>query len=161
MHSICFLDPKLQECTLEANSAVYGIASVSVPLSKTLFQKFLQNPSHFYTAKRTWAVFPTLPFKLSYLWITWIRLNTSRTEFWTPLSQSRMSLNIAESTSPSFFKLIIDVVVMVIRHLETTKTTPHHSGLVIPSKRLIQKFVMSVLTSMYDPRAPSLATAED
>ena len=61
-----------------------------------------------------------------------------------------------------FCKLIIDVVVMVIRHLEVTKINGASFGfsetLLIASYNI---FLMSVLTSMYDPRAPSLAVVEE
>ena len=60
-----------------------------------------------------------------------------------------------------FSKLIIDVVVMVIRHLEITKMTGASLGF---GKTLLSAsykiFLMSVLTSMYDPRAPTLAAVE-
>ena len=60
-----------------------------------------------------------------------------------------------------FFKRIIDVVVMVIRHLEKTKKTGASLGF---GKTLLSAsyniFLMSVLTSMYDPRAPTLAAVE-
>ena len=61
-----------------------------------------------------------------------------------------------------FYKLIIDVVVMVIRHLEITKKAGASSGF---GKTLLSAsyniFLMSVLTSMYDPRAPTLAAADE
>ena len=61
-----------------------------------------------------------------------------------------------------FFKLFIDVVVMVIRHLEITKMTGASLGF---GKTLLSAsynlFLMSVLTSMYDPRAPTLAAVEE
>ena len=61
-----------------------------------------------------------------------------------------------------FFKLIIDVVVMVIRHLEITKMTGASLGF---GKNLLSAsyniLLMSVLTSMYDPRAPPLAAVEE
>ena len=61
-----------------------------------------------------------------------------------------------------FFKLIIDVVVMVIRRLEITKMTGASLGF---GKTLLSAsynfFLMSVLTSMYDPRAPTLATVKE
>ena len=61
-----------------------------------------------------------------------------------------------------FFKLIIDVVVMVIRHLEITKMTGASLGfcqtLLSTSYNI---FLMSVLTSMYDRRAPTLAAVEE
>ena len=61
-----------------------------------------------------------------------------------------------------FFKLIIDVVVMVIRHLEITKMTGASPGF---GKTLLSAsyniFLMSVLNSMYDPRAPTLAVVEE
>ena len=61
-----------------------------------------------------------------------------------------------------FFKLIIDVVVMVIRHLEITKITGASLGF---GKTLLsasyKTFLMSVLTAMYDPRAPTLAAVEE
>ena len=61
-----------------------------------------------------------------------------------------------------FFKLIIDVVVMVIRHLEITKLTGASLGL---GKTLLSAsyniFLMSVLTSMYDPRAPTPGAVEE
>ena len=60
-----------------------------------------------------------------------------------------------------FFKLITDVVVMVIRHLEITKMTGASFGF---GKTLLSAsykiFLMSVLTSMYDPRAPTIAAVE-
>ena len=61
-----------------------------------------------------------------------------------------------------FFKLIIDVVVMVIRHLEISKMTGASFGF---GKNLLSAsyniFLMSVLTSMYDPRAATLAAVEE
>ena len=61
-----------------------------------------------------------------------------------------------------FFKLIIDVVVMIIRHLEITKMTGASLGF---SKTLLSAsyniFLMSVLTSMYDPRAPTITAVEE
>ena len=60
------------------------------------------------------------------------------------------------------FKLIIDVVVMVVRHLEITKKTGASLG--FGKTRLSASyniFLMSVLTSMYDPRAPTLAAVEE
>ena len=61
-----------------------------------------------------------------------------------------------------FFTLIIDVVAMVIRHLEITKTTGASLGF---GKTLLSAsynfFFMSVFTSMYVPRAPTHAAVED
>ena len=61
-----------------------------------------------------------------------------------------------------FFKLIIDFVVMVIRHLEITQMTGASLGF---GKTLLSAsyniFLMSVLTSMYNPRAPTLAAVEE
>ena len=61
-----------------------------------------------------------------------------------------------------FFKLIIDVVVLVIRHLEISKMSDLSLGF---GKTLLSAlynlFLMSVLTSMYDPRAPTLAAVEE
>ena len=61
-----------------------------------------------------------------------------------------------------FFKLILDVMVKVIRHLEITKMTGASLGF---GKTLLSAsyniFLMSVLTSMYDPRAPTLAAVEE
>ena len=61
-----------------------------------------------------------------------------------------------------FFKLIIDIVLMVIRHLEISKMTGASLGF---GKTLLSAsyniFLMSVLTSMYDPRAPTLAAVEE
>ena len=61
-----------------------------------------------------------------------------------------------------FFKLIIDVLFMVIRHLEITKMTGASLGF---GKTLLSasynNFLMSVLTSLYDPRAPTLAAVEE
>ena len=61
-----------------------------------------------------------------------------------------------------FFKLIIDVVVIVIRLLEITKMTGASLGL---GKTLLgasyNTFPMSVLTSIYDPRAPTIAAVEE
>ena len=57
-----------------------------------------------------------------------------------------------------FLKLIIDVVVMVIRHLEISRMIGASLGF---GKTLLSAsyniFLTSVLTSMYDPRAPPLA----
>ena len=51
---------------------------------------------------------------------------------------------------------------MVIRHLERTKTTGASLGF---GKTLLSAscniFLMSVLTSIYDPRAPTLAAVEE
>ena len=62
----------------------------------------------------------------------------------------------------SIFKLIIDVVVTVIRHLEITKMTGASIGF---GKTLLSAsgniFLVSVLTSMYDLRAPTLAAVEE
>ena len=59
-------------------------------------------------------------------------------------------------------KLIIDVVVMVIRHLEISRMTGASLGF---GKTLLSAsyniFLTSVLTSMYDPRAPTLAAVEE
>ena len=61
-----------------------------------------------------------------------------------------------------FFKLIIDVVVLVIGHIEISKMTGASLGF---GKTLLSAsynvFLMSVLTSMYDPRAPTLAAVEE
>ena len=61
----------------------------------------------------------------------------------------------------SFFKLILDVVVMVIRHLEITKMTDASLGF---GKTLLSAsyniFLMSILTSIFDPRAPTLVAVE-
>ena len=61
-----------------------------------------------------------------------------------------------------FLKLVIDVVVMVIRHLEISKMTGASLGF---GKTLLSAsyniFLMSVLTSMYDPRAPILAAVDE
>ena len=61
-----------------------------------------------------------------------------------------------------FFKLIIDVVVMVISHLEITKKTGASLGfgktLLSASYNLL---LISVLTSMYNPRASTLAAVEE
>ena len=60
-----------------------------------------------------------------------------------------------------FVKLIIDVVVMVIRQLEISKLTGASLGF---GKTFLSAsyniFLTSVLTSMYDPRAPPLAAVE-
>ena len=61
-----------------------------------------------------------------------------------------------------FLKLIIDVVVMVVRHLEITKKTGAllGCGKTFLSASLIF-FLMSVSTSLYDPRAPTIAEVEE
>ena len=60
------------------------------------------------------------------------------------------------------FKPNIDVVVMVIHQLEITKITGASLGF---GKTLLSAsyniFVMSVLTSIYDPRAPTLSAVEE
>ena len=60
------------------------------------------------------------------------------------------------------FKLIMDVVVMVIRHLEITKMTGASLGFgkTLPSASY-NISLMSVLTSTYDPGAPTLAAVEE
>ena len=62
----------------------------------------------------------------------------------------------------SFFKLIIDVVVMVIRHLKITEMTGASLRF---GKTLLRAspnfFLMSDLTSMYDSRAPTLTAVEE
>ena len=61
-----------------------------------------------------------------------------------------------------FFKLIRDVVVMVIRHWEITQITGASLGFgKTPLSASYNIFLMSVLTSMYDPRAPTLAAVEE
>ena len=61
-----------------------------------------------------------------------------------------------------FLKLIIDVVVLVIRHLKITKMSGTSLGF---GKRLLSAsyniFLMSVLTPVYDPRALALAAVEE
>ena len=74
-----------------------------------------------------------------------------------------MFLNTAQFTSVFlFFKLIKNVVVMVRRHLEITKMTGASLGF---GKTLLSAsyniFLISVLTSMYDPCAPTLAAVEE
>ena len=60
-----------------------------------------------------------------------------------------------------FFKLIIDVVVKVLRHLEITIMTSASLGFgKIVLSASFDIFLMSVLTSMYDPGAPPLAAVE-
>ena len=62
----------------------------------------------------------------------------------------------------SIFKLVIDVVVMVVRHLEITKKTGASLGC---GKTLLSAsynlFLMSVSTSVYDPGALPLAAIEE
>ena len=61
-----------------------------------------------------------------------------------------------------FFKLITDVLVIIICHLEVTKMTGASLGF---GKTLLSAsyniFLMSVLTSMYNPRAPTLAAVHE
>ena len=61
-----------------------------------------------------------------------------------------------------YFKLIIDGVVMVIRHLEISRLTGASLRF---GKTLLSAsyniFLMSVLTSTYGPRAPTLAAVEE
>ena len=60
-----------------------------------------------------------------------------------------------------FLKLIMDVVVMVIRHLEINKMTGASLGLCkILLSASYNMFLMSVLTSVYDTRAPTSDAAE-
>ena len=62
----------------------------------------------------------------------------------------------------SFFKLVLDVVVMVIRHSEITKMTgaSFGFGMTLPSASY-NVFLMSVLTSMCNPRAPTIAAVKE
>ena len=74
-----------------------------------------------------------------------------------------MFLNTAEYFSEFlFFTLRIDVVVMVIRQFEIIKMTSASLGF---GKTLLSAsyniLLMSVLTSMYDPRAPTFAALEE
>ena len=59
-------------------------------------------------------------------------------------------------------KFIIDVVVMVIRHLEISRMTGASLGF---GKTLLSAsyniFLTSVLTSLFDPRAPAFAAVEE
>ena len=61
-----------------------------------------------------------------------------------------------------FFKLIIDVVIMVLRQLELTKMTGASLEF---GKTLLSAscniFPTSLLTPVYDPRAPFLAVVEE
>ena len=61
-----------------------------------------------------------------------------------------------------FFKPILDVVLMVIRHLEIIKMTGASLGI---GKNLLSAsdniFLLSVLTSMFDTRAPTPAAVEE
>ena len=62
----------------------------------------------------------------------------------------------------SFFKHIIDVVIMVTRHLELTKTTGASLRYSKPFLSAAYNiFLISVFTSMYDPRAPTLAAVQE
>ena len=58
-----------------------------------------------------------------------------------------------------FFKLIRDVVVVVIRHLEVAGASLGFGKTLLSSSYNI--FLMSVLTSMFDPRAPTVAAVEE
>ena len=74
------------------------------------------------------------------------------------------NLDTAGSTSLCFYfiKLIIYVAVKVIRHLEISKMTGASLGFgetILSASYNI--FLMSVLASMYDPRAPTLAAVEE
>ena len=61
-----------------------------------------------------------------------------------------------------FFKLVIDVVVMVIRHLEITEMTGTSLGFGKTLLRASYNIVlMSALTSIYHLRAPTLAALEE
>ena len=60
------------------------------------------------------------------------------------------------------FKLITDVVVMVLRRLERTKVTGASLGFATNILSALYKiFLASVLSSMYDRRAPTLAAVEE
>ena len=59
-----------------------------------------------------------------------------------------------------FSKPVIDVVVMVIRHLEISRMTGASLGFGKTLSASYNIFLTSVLTSMYDPRAPPLAAVE-
>ena len=60
-----------------------------------------------------------------------------------------------------FLKLIIDVVVTVLRHLEIFKMTDASLGFgTTHLSASYNIFLTSVLTSMCDPRAPTLAAVE-
>ena len=56
----------------------------------------------------------------------------------------------------------MDVVILVIRHLEITKMT---GASLVFGKNLLSTsyiiFLISVLTSMYDPRAPPFTAVEE
>ena len=62
----------------------------------------------------------------------------------------------------SIFKFIIDVVVMVIRHLEIIKMTGASLEFgKTPLGASYNNFLKSVLTSVFDPRVPTLAAVEE
>ena len=96
-------------------------------------------------------------------WTTRSHLDISKIGLWIHLDQSPTFLNTAGIYFSKFlfFKLIIDVVVMVIGHLEITKMTGASLGF---GKTLLSASykicLMSVLTSNYNPRAPTLAAVE-
>ena len=60
-----------------------------------------------------------------------------------------------------FIKLIIDVVVLIVRYMEIDKITTSTLG---SGKTLLSSscnlFLTTVLTSMYDPRAPAITAVE-
>ena len=60
-----------------------------------------------------------------------------------------------------FFKLNIDVVVMINRHLEITKTTGESLGFSKTVLCAYDIFVMSFLNSKYDSRASTFAAVEE
>ena len=73
-----------------------------------------------------------------------------------------MFLNTEESIFPCFSKFNIDVVVFVIRHLEITKMTGASFGFgetILSASYNIS--LMSVLTSIIDLRAPTLAAVQE
>ena len=146
------------ECTLEKNSVVFGTVSWLVLPPEMLWKSFRRSSLSFQTSIRTRTVSLFMFLAQISLWTTWSHLATSKIDLWIHLDQPHMFLNTAESTSPCFFfKLIIDVVVLVIRHLEITKKTGASLGF---GKNLLSAsyivFLMTVLTSMYNPLAPTL-----
>ena len=60
-----------------------------------------------------------------------------------------------------YFKCFIDVVVMLIRHIQINKTTCASLGCGRTFLNASQNiFLMSLLLAMYDPRAPTLSVVE-
>ena len=132
--------------------------------SRNALKKFSQKLIVFLNNNKNQDSFPYYAHRTDFYVDNMISPGYFKDRFIDTFGPVHMFLNTVESTSPCFFifKHIIDVVVMVICHLEITKMTGASLEF---GKTLLgasyKFFLMSVLSSMYDPHAPTLAAVEE